>query len=76
MHNEGTTNDLTGEYMITKGMKVKFKAEYMDEGDENVQFVAVSDEEKGRIDVQPLGFENWAIQPTQTVAVDMIELSD
>lgn len=62
--------------MITKGMKVKFKAEYMDEGDENIVFKAISDEDKGRVDIAPSGFEMWTIQPIQTVATYMIEATD
>lgn len=56
--------------MIRKGDTVRIKLEWQDAGDDDFQWRAVSDEEKGRVDISPqLGM---SINPVQTVTVDMI----
>lgn len=56
---------------IKKGDQIRIKPEWQDAGDDQIVFVAVSDEEKGRVDIQPqLGLK---INPIQTVEVSMIE---
>jgi hypothetical protein len=57
--------------MIRKGDVVRFKDEYKDDGDDAIEFVAVDDEEKGRVSVRAkLGLR---IDPIQTVSVDMLQ---
>ena len=57
--------------MIRRGDIVKFKAEWRDAGDENVVFIAVENEDGGRVKVEAqLGL---AINPVQVVSVEMIE---
>ena len=54
------------------GTQIKFKAEWMDDGDEDIVFKTVDAPEKGRVVVEAqLG---WAINPTQTVCLNMIEV--
>lgn len=57
--------------MIRKGDIVKFKPEWRDGGDEEVIFVAIEDEDGGRLMVQAqLGL---AINPIQVLSVEMIQ---
>ena len=56
--------------MIKKGDIVKFKPEFMDEGDEQITFIAIDDESKGRVTVQAqLG---WAINPNHVALTEWI----
>jgi hypothetical protein len=56
--------------MIRKGDQVKIKPEWQDKGDDQVVFIAVDDEEKGRVTIQAqLGMH---FNPTQVVRVDML----
>lgn len=61
--------------MIRKGQQVKFKPEWLEEGEENTVFIATGDESHGRVEVQAqLGLP---FNPIQTVRVEMIaEASD
>jgi hypothetical protein len=60
-----------GVRMIKASDVVTLKAEWMDKGDENITFIAVYDECKGRVTVQAqLGLP---INPTQVVDVSWIE---
>lgn len=57
--------------MIKRGDVVRIRPEWADPGDENITFVAVDDEGKGRVSIMAmLGF---AINPVQVVNVDMVE---
>lgn len=57
--------------MIRKGDIVRFKREWRDRGDEGVLFLAMENEDGGRVKVQAqLGL---AINPVQVVSVNMIE---
>jgi hypothetical protein len=57
--------------MIRKGDIVRFKPEWRDAGDEDVTFVAIEDEDGGRVKVEAqLGL---AINPIQVIAVEMVE---
>lgn len=40
--------------MITKGQQVFIKPEFQDAGDDRFTWVAVSDEDKGRVMIQPI----------------------
>lgn len=57
--------------MITKGQSVTIRPEWQDKGDDQYQWVAVSDEEKGRVDIRPLG-TGLSIPPLYTVTVAML----
>jgi hypothetical protein len=55
---------------IKAGQTVKFKPEFMDPGDENLTFVAIDDEEKGRVTIQAIS--DLPFPPNQVVPVHMI----
>lgn len=57
--------------MIKKGDTVRIRPEWADAGDDAFTFIAVDDEEKGRVTIQAqLG---QPINPTQVVKVEMVE---
>lgn len=57
--------------MIRKGDTVKIKPEWQDDGDDQITFIAVDDEEKGRVTIEAqIGL---AYNPQQVVRVDMLE---
>lgn len=57
--------------MIRAGDIVRIRPEWQDEGDEDIQFRAIEDEDGGRVRIEAqLGL---AINPTQVVAVEMLE---
>jgi len=57
--------------MIKAGDILEFRPEWMDEGDENITFIAVDDESKGRVTVEAqLGLP---INPSQVVDVSWIQ---
>ena len=57
---------------IRSGDAVRIRPEWQDAGDETFMWIAVSDEEKGRLDIAPMG-TGLAIPPVYTVRRDMIE---
>lgn len=58
--------------MLKAGDRIRFKPEWQDPGDDQIVFVVVDDESKGRVTVQAqLGLP---INPTQVVNVDWVEL--
>jgi hypothetical protein len=59
------------EVMIRKGDKITLKPEYRD-GGETFQYVAASDEEKGRVDIVAVD-SALPHPPINTVRVDMLE---
>ena len=57
--------------MILKGDRVTIKPEWQDPGDSEIEFVAMEDEDGGRVAIKArLGL---AIDPVQVVNVDMLE---
>lgn len=57
--------------MVLKGDVVRFKTDWQDEGDENIVFVALEDEDGGRVLIQAqLGLE---LNPTQVAHTYMLE---
>jgi hypothetical protein len=58
---------------IRKGDRLSIKPQWRDVGDENLAWVARSDEEKGRVDISALEQKDMALWPVFTVRVDMIE---
>lgn len=60
--------------MIKQGQKITFKPEFQDAGDEAITFVAIEDEDGGRVKVRAeLGLP---INPVQVVRVDMIATAE
>jgi hypothetical protein len=58
--------------MIRKGQPVTIRPQWCDQGDENVQFVALEDEDGGRVLIGALGVLSHFI-PSQVVTTDMLE---
>jgi hypothetical protein len=59
-----------GGHMIRKGQQVRIKPEWQDAGDENLVFVAVQDEDGGRVRIEALA--GMRINPQYVVTVEMI----
>lgn len=58
---------------IKAGDTVKFKPEWQDAGDDQIEFVAMEDEDGGRVLIGALGvLKNFT--PTQFVLVSMLEV--
>lgn len=57
---------------IKKGDIVKIKKEFQDPGDEQYIWVAVDDEEKGRVTITPINID-LKIKPTSVVLRTMLE---
>jgi hypothetical protein len=60
--------------MIRKGQSVTVRPQWRDPGDENVQFVALEDEDGGRVLIGALGVLSHFI-PSQVVTTDMLEVT-
>lgn len=58
--------------MIKKGDKVKIRPEWRDEGDEDFVWIALEEEDGGRVRIAPLN-TGLSIQPNQIVTTDMLE---
>ena len=58
--------------MIRKGMIVKFKPEYISPDEQALTFIALTDEEKGRLQVGTLESANWTFPPVETVRTEQI----
>ena len=61
--------------MIRKGATVRIKPEWQDPGDELFHWIAVDDEEKGRVTIMPTN-TGLSLPPLQTVEVAMLETGD
>lgn len=59
---------------IKAGQQVTFKPEWRDAGDAHIVFLAVDDEEKGRVTVEAQ--VDLPFKPRQVVAVSMIEAAE
>ena len=59
--------------MIRKGDHVEILPAFRDPGDEEFTWIALSDEENGRIDIQPVDIE-LRIKPVYTVSSDQIRI--
>jgi hypothetical protein len=57
--------------MIKSGEEVKIKPEWQDPGDDKITWIAVDDEEKGRVTIQAQ--LDLPIKPTQVVKVEWLE---
>lgn len=56
--------------MIIKGQRVYIKPEFQDSGDESIVFIAVEDEDGGRVKIQAM--LGLSINPIQVVEVRML----
>lgn len=59
--------------MIKRGDIVQIKPRWRDAGDEKFTWVAVCDEDKGRVDIQPVDIA-LHFKPIYTVTTDMLEV--
>jgi hypothetical protein len=57
--------------MIRKGQIVQILPQWQDSGDDKYTWIAVDDEEKGRVSITPLG-TGLAYPPINTVRIDML----
>lgn len=57
--------------MIRKGDKVQIRPEWQDAGDDRFDWIAVDNEEKGRVAIMPLG-TGLAIPPVSVVRVEWL----
>ena len=57
--------------MFKRGDEVEILPEYQDEGDDQFHWVCLNDEEKGRVDITPVGI-NLRIPPVFTVQTKQI----
>ena len=57
---------------IKKGQRVVLKPEWMDEGDEACEFIAINDMEKGRVDVSDAN-NKMAITPIHLIQDFMVK---
>lgn len=60
--------------MVKKGDLVKFKPQWSDPGDEHINFRANADEYDGRVEI--VACVDLALQPTQIVSVDWLEIHE
>lgn len=58
--------------MIKTGDQLRIKPEWQDTCDESITFVAIDDEDCGRVTIRAM--LGLPINPTQVVRVDMVEL--
>jgi hypothetical protein len=61
--------------MIRKGQLVHLKPEWQDKGDDQFTWVAVKDEDGGRVKIMPV-IPNLEIQPVTVVETKMLVESD
>lgn len=57
--------------MYRKSDLVSIRTEFQDPGDELLTWIVLDDEEKGRLDISPIGLE-LAITPIHTVRTDQV----
>jgi hypothetical protein len=60
--------------IIRKGDRLRIKPEWRDEGDEEIVWIAIEDEDGGRVRIQPQ--LDMPIKPNQVVTTDMVELQE
>lgn len=61
--------------MIKQGQQVEIKPEWQDAGDDQFTWVAVDDEEKGRVTICPID-SDLGIKPTEIVPVDWLKVTE
>jgi hypothetical protein len=60
---------------IKAGDKLRIKVEWRDDRSDDTLYVAVDNEEKGRVTISPTALEGWFLpfMPREVVRVEMIE---
>lgn len=58
--------------MIKKGDRVKIKPEWQDKGDDLFLWIAIEDEDGGRVRISPIG-TGLQLTPNQVVQTSMLE---
>lgn len=58
--------------MIKKGDRVKIKPEWQDKGDDLFLWIAIEDEDGGRVRISPIG-TGLQLTPNQVVKTSMLE---
>ena len=71
MKNEASMKNLN----VKKGDIVEIRKEFQDEGDDEFIWMAVDNEEKGRVTIMPIN-SNLSIKPTYVVKVEWLKLKD
>lgn len=61
--------------LITKGTPLRIKPEWQDEGDDEFEWVALEDEDGGRVRISPKN-TGLDIPPNQVVTTEMVEIAD
>lgn len=61
--------------MIRKGDRIEFLEQHRDPGDETFVWIALCDEEKGRLDVTPIDHP-MEIKPIYTVQAEWVRVVD
>lgn len=61
--------------MFKRGDPVEILPDFQDDGDDQFTWVCVTDEDKGRVDISPLGTK-MRIQPVYTVQTNQIRHID
>jgi hypothetical protein len=59
---------------IRKGDRLRIKPEWRDQGDEKIVWIAIEDEDGGRVRIQPQ--LDMPIRPNQVVTTEMVELDE
>lgn len=59
--------------MLTRGDTVRILPQYQDPGDDDLIWIVVGDEEKGRVDVSPVSIP-MKVKPVYTLEVEQVEL--
>lgn len=59
---------------IQKGDRLRIKPEWRDQGDEEIVWIAIEDEDGGRVRIQPQ--LDMPIRPNQVVTTDMVEFDE
>jgi hypothetical protein len=59
--------------MLTRGDTVRILPQYQDPGDDELIWIVVGDEEKGRVDVSPVSIP-MKVKPVYTLEVEQVEL--
>ena len=61
--------------MIKKGDEVRIKPEWQDAGDNTLIWIALEDEDGGRVRIEPIG-TGLSFPPNQVVTTDMLESNE
>lgn len=60
---------------ILKGTRLRIKPEWQDAGDDKLTWVAIEDEDGGRVRISPIDLD-LPLPPNEIVDTDMVEVED